>query len=275
MTNDPKTGHASSTDKQDALDALNALKAGNERYLAVPQSLLHPNTSADVRTKLAGGQKPKVCILACADSRVPPEIIFDQGLGDMFVVRVAGNVANTDNQASIEYAVQHFAPAIIVVLGHEKCGAVEAAAITFDPKSVNPENVAKFQEHHAHSPVSENLKALARQLSPAVADTGWTKYDADRNLGSQNPQPATKEEYALRLSRAVQINVTNNCDILSRNEVIKKSSAFVIGACYDLDEGRVRFVTRGVRHDQTGDIDWLFEGPKWIEDKIRGWYAKE
>jgi len=116
---------------------------------------------------LAIAQSPEVCILACADSRVSPEIIFDLGLGALFVVRVAGNFADEDNQASLEYAVQHFSPppALIVVLGHERCGAIQAAAITFDPCSVAPEKVAEFGHHPAPS---ARLVSLVTRLQPAI-----------------------------------------------------------------------------------------------------------
>src|SRR5512136_1315468 len=114
-------------------EAFDALVEGNLRFTA---GTMHPpevdqhwrELLADKpereRSQETGGQHPRACILACADSRVPPEIIFNQGLGDLFIVRVAGNFANLDNQASLEYAVQYFACPLIVVLGHSKCGAV-------------------------------------------------------------------------------------------------------------------------------------------------------
>lgn len=143
---------------QDLLD-------GHKRYLRGP--LIHPHTTRDAMLGLAVAQSPEVCILACADSRVSPEIIFDLGLGDLFVVRVAGNFADEDNQASLEYAVQHFSPppALIVVLGHERCGAIQAAAITFDPSSVAPEKVEEFGHHPAPS---ARLVSLVTRLQPAI-----------------------------------------------------------------------------------------------------------
>ena len=101
------------------------LMAGNTRFVAgVPE---HPHQDASTRAQLAKGQKPFAIVLACADSRVAPEVLFDQGLGDLFVLRVAGNIANDDIKASIEYAVEHLGSGLIVVLGHERCGAVKAA----------------------------------------------------------------------------------------------------------------------------------------------------
>jgi len=108
-----------------ANEALEALETGNQRF--VNDTLENPRTGLDRRGELTEGQAPFAVILSCADSRVIPEVTFDQGLGDLFVVRVAGNVANTSSLASIEYAVAHLGTKLIVVLGHEKCGAIQAA----------------------------------------------------------------------------------------------------------------------------------------------------
>ncbi len=105
--------------------ALKLLKDGNDRFA---QDKLAPrNLGAERRAVLAKGQKPFAVVLACADSRVPPELIFDQGLGDLFVLRVAGNLTDPLILGSIEYAVEHLHSPLVVVLGHEKCGAVDAA----------------------------------------------------------------------------------------------------------------------------------------------------
>lgn len=106
-------------------EALSRLKEGNERFTT--NSLTHPQQDASRKEELTGGQKPYAIILSCADSRVVPELAFDTGLGELFVLRVAGNVANTSTIASIEYAVAHLGTNLIVVLGHESCGAVTAA----------------------------------------------------------------------------------------------------------------------------------------------------
>jgi carbonic anhydrase len=101
------------------------LKAGNNRF--ADGMLEKQELGASRRQELAKGQKPFAVVLTCADSRVAPELIFNQGLGDMFVLRVAGNIADPFTLGSIEYAVEHFHVPLVVVLGHEKCGAVEAA----------------------------------------------------------------------------------------------------------------------------------------------------
>jgi carbonic anhydrase len=107
-----------------AKEALNKLKEGNEQYVADKECV---NVSQEVRNGLVSGQAPYAIILSCADSRVVPESIFDANAGEIFVLRVAGNIANTSTIASIEYAVAHLGTKLIVVLGHESCGAVTAA----------------------------------------------------------------------------------------------------------------------------------------------------
>ena len=105
--------------------ALAALIEGNRRYQA--QHVTHPHQNAARRAELAAGQHPIAAVLSCADSRVPPEIVFDQGLGDLFVVRVAGNITDDVVLGSLEYAVEHLGVPLVVVLGHYKCGAIQAA----------------------------------------------------------------------------------------------------------------------------------------------------
>lgn len=101
------------------------LKEGNNRFVADKLDGKLQNSAR--RNELTGGQSPYAIILSCADSRVVPELAFDTGLGEIFVIRVAGNIANTSSIASIEYAVAHLKTQVIVVLGHESCGAVTAA----------------------------------------------------------------------------------------------------------------------------------------------------
>ena len=100
------------------------LLEGNQRYIT--GGALHPNQSFEHRLELANGQKPIAAILTCADSRVSPEIIFDQGLGDLFVLRVAGNAVNEMFVGSLEYAVEHLNVRLLMILGHSQCGAVDA-----------------------------------------------------------------------------------------------------------------------------------------------------
>jgi carbonic anhydrase len=108
-----------------AEEALQELKEGNDRY--VLDHVEHPHEGAQRRVDLSVAQHPFAIVLGCADSRVVPELIFDQGVGDLFVLRVAGNVADDAVIASIEFAVEHLGTRLVVVLGHERCGAVIAA----------------------------------------------------------------------------------------------------------------------------------------------------
>lgn len=117
-------GHSGGT-KLSPTAALKRLMDGNARFAAGKP--LHPDVGAGRRMSLIGGQHPFATILACSDSRVGPEIIFDQGLGDLFTIRVAGNVVDDVVLGSIEYSVVHLGAPLIMVLGHERCGAVTAA----------------------------------------------------------------------------------------------------------------------------------------------------
>lgn len=112
--------------KPTAEEALRALMEGNERF--VSGNLLHPNHCEETRQAGIAGQEPIAAILACADSRVPPVDIFDRGIGDLFVVRVAGNVIGDHSLGSLEYAVSHLHTPLVMVLGHSSCGAVGAVA---------------------------------------------------------------------------------------------------------------------------------------------------
>lgn len=104
--------------------AFKRLQAGNKRF--VDEKLLHPDRTHERRESLTESQSPFAVIVTCSDSRVVPEVIFDEGLGDLFVIRVAGNVIGSTELESVQYAVDHLNPSIVVVMGHERCGAVDA-----------------------------------------------------------------------------------------------------------------------------------------------------
>ena len=131
-------------------DIITRLKEGNDRFVA--DKLDGKLQKSSRRESLTSGQEPFAIVLSCADSRVVPEFAFDTGLGELFVVRVAGNIANTDSIASIEYAVAHLNTSQIVVLGHESCGAVGAAIQGGD---------------NGH-----NLNHLLSQITPAIEKCG-------------------------------------------------------------------------------------------------------
>jgi carbonic anhydrase len=120
-------------------EAISKLKEGNGRY--VSGNLQHPGQTTERRTELSKSQHPFAVIASCSDSRVPPEIVFDQGLGDLFIFRVAGNVIDDHGLGSIEYAVDHLNVRLILVLGHQRCGAVQAAKETIAAKGKAPGEV--------------------------------------------------------------------------------------------------------------------------------------
>ncbi len=116
---------SSSGTEMTADQALNALMEGNARF--VSGNVCHPNQNDESLAKAVSGQQPFAVIVSCSDSRAPPEILFDQGIGDIFVVRTAGEVMDNATIGTIEYAVEHLHVPLIVVLGHDDCGAVKAA----------------------------------------------------------------------------------------------------------------------------------------------------
>ena len=151
-------------------EVLQRLKDGNERFVA--DKLDGQLQDSSRRQSLTGGQEPYAIILSCADSRVVPELAFDAGLGELFVVRVAGNVANTSSMGSIEYAVAHIGCPLLVVLGHESCGAVTAAISGGDNgynlnhllAHVMPALAAKTDGCEVNDVVKKNAQLTATEL---------------------------------------------------------------------------------------------------------------
>src|SRR5689334_19265650 len=137
---------------KDASEALARLKAGNDRF--ADGKTRHAHESADWRKHLVGEQKPFATILGCSDSRVPPELVFDQGFGDLFVVRLAGHVIAADVVASLSYAARHLGTPVFVVMGHTGCGAVTAALD------------AKVKQTHE----PERIEMLVKLIEPSLKD---------------------------------------------------------------------------------------------------------
>ena len=185
--------------------ALDRLLQGNRRYVSgEPQ---RPNQTAARRREVALEQQPNAIILSCSDSRVPPELIFDQGIGDLFVVRTAGNVVDDVALGSIEYAVLHFHSPLLLVLGHQRCGAVTAAV--------------QGGEHPGH------IGTLIALIEPAVR--------------------ATEHEPGSHVNNAVAANVRGVVHLLaSKSEVMHQtqtSGALMIAAAvYSLDTGKVQIL---------------------------------
>ena len=191
-----------------ASEALKKLKEGNQRF--VEERVMRPNQTFDRLMKVSTGQHPFVSILSCSDSRVPPEMLFDQGFGDLFVVRVAGNVADTDEIGTLEYGVGHLGTELIVVLGHTKCGAVSA--------------VAKGASVGGHIP------ALVDNIIPAVKKA---KGEGVKESGL--------------IDRAIELNAFQGIeDILIRSKEIRhlvyQHRVTLVGAVYDLSTGKVKWM---------------------------------
>lgn len=156
-------------------NVLQRLQDGNARF--VEDSLDGKLQNSDRRNSLTGGQDPYAIILSCADSRVVPELAFDAGLGELFVVRVAGNVANSSSIASIEYAVAHIGSPVIVVLGHQSCGAVTAAVAGGDNgynlnhllAHINPAIAASPAGAAVNDVVRKNAELTATELQTRSA----------------------------------------------------------------------------------------------------------
>ncbi len=189
--------------------ALKRLADGNARYAAgQPQ---HPDLGAARRKDLVGGQHPFATILACADSRVGPELIFDQGLGDLFVIRVAGNVVDDVVLGSIEYSVIHLGVPLVMVLGHEHCGAVTAAAQALAGKANAEDQDTKIGQ-------------LAGLIAPAV-----------RAVPANAPD---KVEAAVLLNarRSAKLVLTTSPAV---GERVRAGRLQVVSARYGLQDGKV------------------------------------
>jgi len=187
-------------------DSLAKLKTGNDRFVAGKPE--HPDQSVARRSEVAKGQHPYAIILSCSDSRVPPELVFDAGLGDLFVVRVAGNTADESAIGSIEYAVEHLGATLIVVLGHERCGAVKAAVDSAD----------------ATAPAPGHLPAVLEPIAPAVKQV--------KNF------PGDTVDFAVRANVANTVEQLKTSDpVLS--ERLKSGKLQIVGGRYDLETGAV------------------------------------
>jgi carbonic anhydrase len=191
-----------------ALESLARLKAGNAKFVSSPESAL-PIDGAR-RTALAQGQSPFASVLSCADSRVPPEVIFHASLGDLFVVRAAGNITDRAILASIEYGAEHLHSPLIVVMGHEFCGAVKAAIETPTTTSLGV-----------------NLDFLLKAIRPSVSRVA-----------------STPEAGRLRAAILTNVEETVN-DLLTESTILREMSrekaVTLVGAYYELTTGRVYF----------------------------------
>lgn len=202
-------------------DALAELLDGNDRF--VTGARLHPNQDAEYRATLAESQSPFAVVFGCSDSRLAAEIIFDRGLGDLFVVRTAGHVIGPEVSASIDYGVAVLGVPMVVVLGHDSCGAV-AAAITADnaARGSLPPGVAGL-------PVGVNLNPIVDRVRPSVEQA--------RRAGITEPDDVS----ALHVRRTMK-ELTQADTPLS--VAVKEGRCAVVGMSYRLTDGRVTVLER-------------------------------
>ena len=185
--------------------ALAKLMAGNARY--TKGSVIHPRQGGGRRAEVAKGQKPFAIVVACSDSRTSPELVFDQGLGDVFVTRLAGSIVDDAALGSIEYGVEHLGASVIIVLGHERCGAVDAAM----KGGKLPGKIGSVVK-----PILPAVKAVQKSATPTL--------------------DAAIDENARRTAAGL----TTRSEILEGK--VKAGALKIVAARYDLDTGRVTLV---------------------------------
>jgi len=195
-----------------ASEALERLRDGNGRFLS-GHSNNDESLSAVKRAQLVDGQSPFAVILACSDSRVPVELVFDQGLGDLFVIRVAGNIVAPSQVSSVEFAAAQLGTRLVVVLGHSNCGAVEAT-------------LKELRREQAHR--SPNLRAIVDRIRPAV-------------------EPLLERNGDISLNDAVTANVRQSVDRLRHGsrileDLVATDKLTIVGAEYSIQSGKVEFL---------------------------------
>jgi carbonic anhydrase len=197
-----------------AADALQLLRDGNRRFVANARS--HDSATEARRAEVAAGQEPFAIILGCSDSRVPAEIVFDQGLGDLFVIRVAGNIVAPSQVGSVEFAAERYGTRLVVVLGHSQCGAILATIDELKRPTINQ---------------SRNLHSIVDRIRPVIAPLLRTELEQDRDAF---------------VTSAVRANVRSSASHLRHGSVmleqlIEKDNLVVVGAEYSLETGVVDF----------------------------------
>jgi carbonic anhydrase len=198
-----------------AAEALERLREGNVRFATDLRSR-EPGMNSERRIEVAGGQEPFAAILGCSDSRVPVEVVFDQGLGDLFVIRVAGNIVAPSQIGSVEFAAERFGTRLVVVLGHSRCGAVQATI----------EELQRPTESQ-----SRNLQSIVDRVRPAVEGLLRTELRNDPDA---------------LLHQAVRANIRASANQLRHGsgvieQLIREDGLLVVGAEYSLETGSVDF----------------------------------
>ena len=197
-----------------ALDALARLREGNRRFV---QNQSASSASNSVRrAALVSGQEPIAIVLGCSDSRVPAEMVFDQGLGDLFVIRVAGNIVAPSQVGSVEFAAARFGTRLVVVLGHSQCGAIQATL--------------EVALGHA-TPQSRNLRSIVDRVRPSVEAM---------LSGREAGDPGALMREAVRANVRVSANhLRHGSELLE--QLIRTDGLLVVGAEYSLESGAVEF----------------------------------
>lgn len=203
-----------------AKEAMERLRAGNARFAAG----MHGNNeklSLSRRDEVAAEQEPFAIVLGCSDSRVPAEIVFDQGLGDLFVIRVAGNVVAPSQIGSVEFAVERYGTRLVVVLGHSQCGAVRAT-------------LEELQQPTANQ--SRNLRAIVDRVRPAVEELLRTELKGD---------PDALIDQAVRANVGISVAQLQHGSE-SLEHLVRTDGLVIVGAEYSLETGQVEFFESGV-----------------------------
>jgi carbonic anhydrase len=197
-------------------EALDRLQEGNRRFVGDARN---PDSGVgrERRDRLISGQQPFAIILGCSDSRVPPELVFDQGLGDLFVIRVAGNVVTPVCMDSVTFAAAHLGTPLIVVMGHSRCGAVQAAV----------ENVREKRENQP-----TNLPSIINPIRPLVEE-------------SMAAEPQSDFDHLVRIT--VRANVRSAVDQIragsdTLERLVRDDGLLVVGAEYSIETGVVDFI---------------------------------
>jgi carbonic anhydrase len=198
-----------------ASEALDRLRTGNRQFVSSVQRP-DPLTSQARRAELAAGQEPFAIILGCSDSRVPAEIVFDQGLGDLFVIRVAGNIVASSQVGSVEFAAARYNTRLVVVLGHSQCGAI-LATVEYLQQSTDTQ--------------SRNLRSIVDRVRPSVEGLLETEL---------------RHDPAALVRHAVRANIRRSADHLRHGspileQLIQNEGLVVVGAEYSLETGIVEF----------------------------------
>ena len=201
-----------------AEQSLEMLKQGNARFV---ENVQNPHSTLLASNALTHVHEPFAIILGCSDARVPAEIVFDQGLGDLFVIRVAGNVVAPSQIGSVEFATEKFATKLVVVLGHSHCGAVTACVETL----INPDQ--QF---------SPNLRSIVDRIRPSVYNL--------HEIYTANGQDIDAQEL---INRGIKANVRMSVTQLKHGsrileDAVNNGSLIIVGAVYDLDTGKVTFI---------------------------------